>query len=555
MPSPISFSQRVVAYPSPNTADSLFYETVSIAQGNPIGASTAYGTAHSETTRFPNHKLCLIEPIEDDQNHQRWWYVNDRTSQEAYNYEISYPYGGEKNYPRYTRTYIVPRATAALTLGDLDPTYTDAKLVFQSQKNIEGQIGSLYVAQTRVYDILPGSDDATPGSGDGQKDNGYTVERPLGSKTFLRVTWKLTLPRTVADGNLQTSLTATCPIAGYTNLKLTSETIQASEENNQLSTVTRVYEGNASGAAFPSTAEIFALKKEYPGILPPDKFVTWIEWKERTVQTDTPSGVSLSATATTDYTITLVKVDPQSTDRGSKTVIEGKFNLQTINGQNWDKNLMKYVPFTIQAVAKATADALTASAGTEISVQPYSGYWSIVTTETPPTSTLLGGGGAAEWYSSDNYYWPPVLLSIAFGNVGKRPAPGIAAASNEAYYEYTMKPEWNGPTKCKHQVAFYTSNPIAAYTDIPEEKMVPRAISFNWPGVARLSIPECLHGTTSFSGTTGSNNPNYANVAYGSLSFPATTFTDWPTSIIGSYKVAPYKGGYLVHQITFYKPE
>jgi len=552
MPSPISFSQRVVAYPSPNTADSLFYETASIAQGDPVGAATAYGTAHPRPSLYPNHKLCLIEPIEDDQNHQRWWYVNDRTSQEAYNYEISYPYGGETNYPRYTRTYIVPRATAALTLGDSDPSYSTAKLVFQSQKNIEGQIGSLYVEQTRVYDVLPGSDDATPGSGDGQKDNGYTVERPLGSKTFLKLTWKITLPRTIADGNLQTSLTATCPIAGYTNLKLTDEKIQASEENNQLSTVTRVYEGNATGSAFPSTAEIFALKKEYPGILPPDKFVTWIEWKERTIQTDTPSGVSLSASATSTFTITQVKVDPQSTDRGSRTVIEGKFNLQTVQGQSWDDNLKKYVPFTVAAVAKATADALTASAGTEISVQPYSGYWSIVTTETPPTSTLASG--ATEWYSADDFYWPPVLIYIAFGNVGKKPAPGLASTNNEFYYEYMMKPEWNGSTKSKHQVAFYASNPLASATANPEEKMVPRAISFNWPGVARLSIPECLHTEQVFSGTTGTDNANYDEVTYGPLTFEETNYTDWPASIIGSYKVAPYKGGFLVHQVTFYKP-
>jgi len=553
MPAPIAHSQRVISYPTPNTSDTLFFETKGVQQIDTVGGAPAYGTVHPNTTRYPNHKLCFIENIEDDQKQQRWWYVNDRTAQEAYNYEISYPYGGDTAYPRYTRTYVVPRATAAIALGTADPTFTTAKLVFQSQKNIEGQIGSLYVQQARVYDVIPGSDDATAGSGDGQKDNGYTVERPLGDKSFLRVTWKITLPRTIADGNLQTSLTATCPIAGYTNLKLVDEKVDASEENNQISTVTRVYEGNVTGSAFPSTAEIFALKKEYPGILPPDKFVTWIEWKERTVETDTPSGVSLAPSATSTFTITQVKVNPKSTDRGSRVIIEGKFNLQTVQGQNWDSNLMKYLPFTVQAVAKATADALTATAGTEISVQPYSGYWSIVTTETPPTSTI-GGGTEAVWYSSEDFYWPPVLRYLDFGNVGKKPAPGIASTNNEFYYEYTMDPEWNGPTKAKHQVAFYVSNPLASGTANPEDKMIPQGISFNWPGVARMSIPECLHSEYTFSGTTGSDNANYDNVTYGPLLFNETNFTEWPASIVASYKVAPYKGGYIVHQITFYKP-
>ena len=106
MPGPIAHSQRVVTYPSPNTVDTIFAETKAISTIDPVGGAPAYGTAHPDSTRFPNHKLCLIENKDDDQKQQLWWYVNDRTSQQAYNYEISYPYGGEVNYPRYTRSYI-----------------------------------------------------------------------------------------------------------------------------------------------------------------------------------------------------------------------------------------------------------------------------------------------------------------------------------------------------------------------------------------------------------------------------------------------------------------
>jgi len=592
MPSPISGSQQVVTYPSPNTTDTLFFETVSIAQGDPVGASTDYGTVHPNTTRFPNHKLCFIENIEDKQNQQRWWYVNDRTSQEAYNYEISYPYGGDTQFPRLTRTYVVPRGTQPIPLGTADasspftstdtyirsgsttdeylrpdgtsryirPALPSAVLVFQSEKPLDGQIGSLYVQQTRVYDVIPGSA-TSDASGITQADNGYSVDRPLATSSFLRVTWKITLPRTVADSGIQTNYTG-CPIPGFSSLLLTDEKIDASDENNQIATVTRIYEGNATGIPFPSTEAIVGQKKEYPGALPPGKFISSTIDVSRTVEIDSPENATVLDSAPSGTILSAVVVKPKDVLRGQKEVTYSTPTRATLSGRQWDPQLNAYTSYTSYTASPADAAALTAVAGQELTITPYSPSWSVVTSESPPQSSIIGGT-AVKYYTTYPFSWPAVLIEDSF-HWGAIPTKrnGVLTGSSELYFEYELKPAWTGLCKAEVSVAFHATNPLITAAFIPTENISINPIIIEWPGLASFRLPPCIHGEYTFSGTTGTTNPDYGFVAY-SKTYRASTvqttsgstdITDWPDSLIVDYDVKPYKGGFLVRQVKVFKP-
>jgi hypothetical protein len=136
----------------------LFYELHdSRLATNKVGAARReYGAAHPKTLEFPNHKLAFIEP-EGNEGWERWWYVADRDAQDDYNVEISYPYFGLKEYPRYRRTYVVPRAGyAPLDKGVADPKFPDAKLLFEEvARSQERPIDNLYVIVVRDYDRVP----------------------------------------------------------------------------------------------------------------------------------------------------------------------------------------------------------------------------------------------------------------------------------------------------------------------------------------------------------------------------------------------------------------
>ena len=559
MPNPAPKRQRVSLYPTPSTSDLIFYETQEKARYT----VPAYGTAHYDATLYPNHKLCFVEAADEEGQLLKIWYCANRSSQDTYNLvEKSFPYGNDVNFPRYTRVYVLPRGTAsgesreAIALGTADSVHSTAKLVAQSTKPMEGQIGTLYEQVIRVFDTIPGQSGAAgqgaDRSGDGQIDSGYTIERPLGDKTFLRLTWKLALPRTIADANLPTALSTTCPIAGFTSLVLINEAVQASDENNQISFLTRIYEGNSSGTAFPSTAFKKAKERALPGSIPPEKFITTITEEVKTTEISDPEATGV-ADAAPSGTLIKVALRPQDAVRGQKDIVYATATTTTLQGKVWDQNLEQHSSYTVEVVAKATADALTPTAGTELTVQPLNAYWSIVTRETPTVGTI-GGAGCVTTYTTVPFTWPRVLTSIQWGPIGLRAKPGEPPVADKLYFYWTMKDEWSGHCRAKIETAFYATNPLTVATDVPlSPSMIPTPIELNWPGVAQLEIPACLHPGLAFNGTTGTNHPEYGFVTY-SQSFAATAYTDWPASLIVAYNVKPYKNGYLVRRVTVYRP-
>ena len=119
-----------------------------------------------------------------------------------HNIDTSYPYGGIKEFPRRTRSLIVPlQGFTPVEKGTTDPVYTAAKLIEEVQITPnDDTIKSLYVVVRRVYDEI-----ATIAE---QETFNATIEYPYLSDTrFPRTVRKYVIPR--ADIN-----TAVIPSTG-----------------------------------------------------------------------------------------------------------------------------------------------------------------------------------------------------------------------------------------------------------------------------------------------------------------------------------------------------
>lgn len=572
MPNPTPQRQHLKAYPTPKVADVIVRDT----RENTRFTIPAYGTAHPDAARYPNHKLVHIKPMDDQGLWYELWYAADRANQEDYNYTLDYPYGGETAYPRITRTYVLPRGQDPLPLGSIDPgasTQTDgfvfrpsgddvfrpdgtsriarpglpdAVLVSQSERPLGDELNGYYVQVTRVYDVIPGLDDAQSGSGAGQIDNGYTISRPIQDKDFVRLTWRLQLPRTIAETYRRSNL-ETCPIEGFENLRLITEEIKAADDNNQVSEIVRVYEGNVSGAPFPSVP-VVAKELELPGITPPEKFLLTIQRRDDTRKLDTPENVDLSVvTAPSGAVLAATKVSPEGTNSGNRIDSSTIYDTPgTLSGKAWDDNLRDYVPYTTTVMSPADAAALVVNDGEEVTITPISRYWSMVTTEAPVATTL--GDTKREYFTTMAFGWPAVLKSYQISEVGVKDPRTGEVAYNQAFFDYELKRAWSGICKAKVQIAWSKTAP----TFEAIEAMTPTAIDINWP-IGRFAIPACLHPEITFSGTTGTEHPTYDYAVF-TKTIESTNFIDWPDSLVVDFSVKPYKGGYLQRKVSVYKP-
>ena len=87
-PSPPPRKQRVLNFVSPKVADIIFYE---LRDGRlpQYKTTPAYGTAHPDKRKYPNHKLVFVTPATaSEDGWQKWYYAASRESQDDYNFEI-----------------------------------------------------------------------------------------------------------------------------------------------------------------------------------------------------------------------------------------------------------------------------------------------------------------------------------------------------------------------------------------------------------------------------------------------------------------------------------
>jgi len=162
-PSPRTLSPDVpvVSYPTPNTGDLLVVQDMDTRLAGYTAAN--YGDPHPDSATYPNLKLVYQTPLDNESNFMwvRRVYANERFNQEAYNYALKYS-GEDPTKPIYVRTYTLPRADyAPVAKGTPDPVNSGAVLVEEAVDRIkddqtDGQLDSLFLKVTRVYETLPG---------------------------------------------------------------------------------------------------------------------------------------------------------------------------------------------------------------------------------------------------------------------------------------------------------------------------------------------------------------------------------------------------------------
>ena len=180
MPISSNRRQRVIEFATPKVADLVVFERVD-ASKNVNSAATAddnaYGTAHPDTTRFPNFKLALIKNGDNDQGqYQDWYYVKDRADQDDYNWEFQAAGAGNPRFDTVVRTYVtlrsaflkntpaigntngMPSGNVSITPFDSDQTvngvtYDTDYVLFEKKQTRSGDetLDSLYVVEQHVY--------------------------------------------------------------------------------------------------------------------------------------------------------------------------------------------------------------------------------------------------------------------------------------------------------------------------------------------------------------------------------------------------------------------
>lgn len=155
----------VLTHVSPKAGDVLFYIVVDrkVAKNQ----VPEYGSKYAGKD-FPNHELVYIEPS-DQEGLEKWYYAADREDQAEYSWDISFPYHGLTNAPRFDCVFLLRRdgyeplekGTAhPLDLGDSTPTehgrFVGSVLVYEQEVSTGNQrLDSLFIAVRRVYDRVP----------------------------------------------------------------------------------------------------------------------------------------------------------------------------------------------------------------------------------------------------------------------------------------------------------------------------------------------------------------------------------------------------------------
>ena len=147
------------------------------------------------------------------------------------------------------------------------------------------------------------------------------------------------------------------------------------------------------------------------------------------------------------------------------------------------------------------------------------------------------------YYSTVDFSWPAVLGSI----------PVDTWERKDGGFEQYVRPQfskeaYSGPCKATIVERFYLNPP----SSLSVENLQPLPINLSNP-LFGLSIGPTLHTSFSLNVSTGTNHPTYEYTA-GSFLVPATTPTEWPSTLTVEDDVRPFRGGWLRQTITIRPP-
>ena len=260
---------------------------------------------------------------------------------------------------------------------------------------------------------------------------------------------------------------------------------------------------------------------------------------------------------------------------------------------------------TVQKVPAGTLGSAVGASGTYTDVSPLNSYWS--TSSTKKAQGLAGnavlGVASRTMFYRDNYTWPRVLNYIDIQPILADPSDIYSPARGFAWRpvwladafdgpcNYTLverwtleKPkfngdsDWNTGTPWATGTAYTTGTPplipvsrvningsyykcliphtstvfatdlaagkwVLSYPDIPEQTpMLRQEIVFNGADL-NINIPACLHREIQIWDTQ----------FYGS--YPATTPTNWPATVLARVTISPDQGGWLTRMFYVDSPD
>lgn len=210
----------------------------------------------------------------------------------------------------------------------------------------------------------------------------------------------------------------------------------------------------------------------------------------------------------------------------------------------------------------------TTATGTQTEGRRLSCEWYEITTRqlVPPNATtnITGTSIAAipirSYGTTNDFTWPgvfraPVSPSTTLSNSNSVVFAAIPSADG-SYDNIVPRvqlslPAYRGPTKMTvsewwRSTALTQSELPAVEVMLPKE-MVHVGANYN------LRVEPTLHTNITFIDTIGTDDPRFSTGDY-SQAFPATNYTDWPTSLVVDVDQVPFRGGYRIRVVTAHRP-
>lgn len=449
--------------------------------------------------------------------------------QTAHNAEKSYPYGNNDAFPRITRDYTFLKTdTASIAQVAVDPVFTDAVLASQVERRFNDLIlDSLYIQVTRVFDTLP--DPGDEGDLADLVSFGYFLRFPYNNKDYPQVVWRFPVAR--ADfAALATH--AACPITGYTATKLTEETTAEHPDNADALIVTRIY------STLPGQPMV-AVTTTRPHRNPPSDYISALT--ETRTETDVTPATSLGTLSSNES----ARAKQQQSDSLSKLMVDERvFSLDALYSQELDELTGTIMPVVSEAVAAGTPGDDVDADGFYAEVRPFNTEWSVKTTR--KATNMIGAENVKTWTEEDNFYWPAVLDP---DTILLTPVNDLEGNLHKYIFFYLLQPAYNGPCKCEVTQRWYKDPP----TIVPAIPMLPQPVVGDFITFS-MGIPASLHPEFGMIETTGTGHPTleYTTIT---RTYPATNYTVWPASIVGSNRLSRFKGGWVHEKRTYFKPE
>lgn len=167
--------------------------------------------------------------------------------------------------------------------------------------------------------------------------------------------------------------------------------------------------------------------------------------------------------------------------------------------------------------------------------------WYVITQREIVHAGFVGSGRS--YTTAIDYSWPGVLSDISV-DTWERKDGGLQRYARPIY----SKEAYRGPCKAVVTETFHVMAPVVTVPNV----MLPMPIDLSTP-MFSLNIGPTLHPAKTVVVANGTNDPEFVSTA-GSYTFPVTTPAAWPTSILASDEVRPFRGGYLRTQVTVYPP-